>query len=285
MAADGPVKRTVCVSSRIGASQVKQYFSLCPGLERIDVEVHVDWHEKHRMLKLRFPVNLAGGVTAYEIPYGHIIRPANGQEESMQNWIDVTGTLPEAGGLTVAFAGVSILNDGKYSADVSTNEAGFLDIGLTVLRSPVYAHHDPAVLDPAGDYHFIDQGWQQFRYTILPHAGSWQSAGTVRQALEINQPAFGLVGTFHPNGGLPQSDSFITVEPESILVSVIKPAEDGQGFILRAFETSKQPAQAVIELPAWKRTIRASFNPCEIKTFLIPLNLEKPVVETNLIET
>ena len=37
-----------------------------------------------------------------------------------------------------ALYGLSILNDGKYSFDVDVR-----DIGLTVLRSPIYAHHDP----------------------------------------------------------------------------------------------------------------------------------------------
>ena len=50
---------------------------------------------------------------------------------------------------------------------------------VTVLRSPIYAHHDPAAPEPGEPYSFIDQGIQRFRYALLPHADSWAQAGTV----------------------------------------------------------------------------------------------------------
>ncbi|MCJ7701268.1 MAG: hypothetical protein MUO62_06765, partial [Anaerolineales bacterium] len=55
------------------------------------------------------------------------------------------------------------------------------------LRSPAYAHHIPAELKPGAAYAFIDQGIQQFNYTMLPHTGSWETAGTVQRAAELNQ--------------------------------------------------------------------------------------------------
>ena len=62
--------------------------------------------------------------------------------------------------------GLNILNDGKYGLDVRGEE-----VGLTVLRSPIYAHHDPFVPQPDESYSFVDQGIQRFTYACLPHSG------------------------------------------------------------------------------------------------------------------
>ena len=132
----------------------------------------------------------------------------------------VPGSLPRVG----AAYGVSLLNDGKYSYDING-----ADIGLTVLRSPVYANHLPVVPDPQGYYSYIDQGIQHFQYSILPHAGSWQDAGTVRRAAELNQPAWLQAATFHA-GPLPARGSFLSVEPENVVISAFKRADSAPGL-------------------------------------------------------
>ena len=246
-----------------------------PNREQIDVSVMVDWHEKLKMLKLRFPVNVKFMKITHEIPYGHTERFANGEEEPGQSWVDVSGISRDR---EIPY-GFSLLNDGKYSLDVNVR-----DIGLTVLRSPAYAHHIPAVLEPHGNYAFIDQGIQRFRYTLFPHAGSWETASTVRRAAELNQPPVALFATFHPEGTLPLSDSFMTVEPENVMVTVLKSAEDGDAFVLRAFETSGTLTRASIRLPKLERVIETDFGANEIKTFLLPHDPAKAIVETNLIE-
>ena len=244
-------------------------------MEQIDVRLVVDWREQMKMLKLRFPINVSCIKVTHGIPYGCIERPANGEEEPFQSWVDVSGIscdkeLPY---------GFSLLNDAKYSLDVSEG-----DIGLTVLRSPAYANHIPSVLKPGGMYSFIDQGIQRFNYILLPHSGSWETAGTVRCGAELNQPPIALYATFHPDGILPQSDSFIVVNPENVMVSVLKQAEDNGDLVLRAYETSRTATHAAIHLPRWGRDIEASFSPCEIKTFRIPRDSSKPIKETNLLE-
>ena len=246
-----------------------------PDRGQIDVSVVVDWHEKCRMLKLRFPVNVNFMKVTHEVPYGHTQRCANGEEEPTQSWVDVSGISRDNGTLY----GFSLLNDGKYSLDVDVR-----DIGLTVLRSPAYAHHTPAVLGPDGNHTFMDQGIQRFHYTLLPHTGSWETAGTVRRAAELNQAPVALFGTFHPEGNLPQSGSFISTEPENVMVTVLKQSEAGDGLVLRAFETCGAAARASIHLPALGRLIEARFGAAEIKTFHIPSDPTKPVLEMNLLE-
>lgn len=270
----GPVKSVIRVTSTYGSSSLIQDFALYRDLDGIEVNVTLDWRERQKMLKLRFPVNVDAVKATYEIPFGHIERVTNGEEEPGQGWIDLSGVSHTTG----ERVGISILNDGKYSYDVSLN-----DIGLTILRSPIYAHHVPAEPDPDKHYSMIDQGIQHFRYTILPHAGSWDEAGTARRAAELNQRPVSLVTTTHP-GPLPHQASYLSVDCDNLVVSAVKKAEDNDDLIVRCYETAGKIAKGVIKLPGWKRSIEATFNPCEIKTFRVPTNELEPVIETNLLE-
>ena len=271
----GPVKSVIRVLSRYGASKLIQDFAMYPDREQIDVSVIVDWHEQLKMLKLRFPVNVWFMKITHEIAYGHTERFANGEEEPGHSWVDVSGVSDDR----EILYGFSLLNDGKYSLDVNVS-----DIGLTVLRSPAYAHHIPAALEADRNYAFIDQGIQRFHYTLFPHLGSWESAGTVRRAAELNQPPVAMFAAFHPDGTLPQADSFLSVAPENVMVTVLKEAETGDGLVLRAVETAGAAARASIRLPMLGHTIEADFGANEIKTFLIPRDPAQDIIETNLLE-
>ncbi|MEJ5308429.1 MAG: glycoside hydrolase family 38 C-terminal domain-containing protein [Anaerolineae bacterium] len=271
----GPVKSVVRVTGTYGASWLTQDFTLYAALPQIDVQVTVDWHESFKMLRLKFPLNLVSPTATYEIPYGHIVRPPDGKEEPGQAWVDVSGVLR---GTETAY-GLSLLNDGKYSFSVNGTV-----LRMTVLRSPIYAHHVPFTPDPEGLYTFMDQGMQHFRYALLPHTGTWKQAQPIQRAAEFNQPPEVLKETFHPWGRLPQRAAFITVEPDNIVVSALKRAEDGEAWILRCYETHNVATPATIQLPYWDRTIQAVFWPGEIKTFLIPGDRVSLVLETDLLE-
>lgn len=270
----GPVKSVIRVKSEFGKSTLVQDFTMYPDLDQIDVHVTVNWQETFKVLKLKFPVNIIFRKGTYEIPYGHIVRECNGEEEPGQSWIDISGTHPGTGEMY----GLSLLNDGKYSFDMLNKE-----MSITVLRSPIYAHHDPLVPDPGGHYTFIDQGIQRFTYSLLPHKGNWETAQTVRKAAELNQRPETVIETYH-KGSLPQKDSFLSVDAENVIVSVLKKAEDNNDLILRCYETANHATETVIQLPKWGRTIDTAFKPGEIKTFRIPKNQEDPVIETNMLE-
>jgi alpha-mannosidase len=270
----GAVKATLRVIAAYGRSRLVQDFSIYPGQKRVDVSVMVDWREQFKMLKLRFPVNQIFNRITYETAYGNIERPGNGEEEPGQGWIDVSGVSRDSGKLY----GLSILNDGKYSFDVLDRE-----IGLTVLRSPIYAHHIPKEPSPEEEYSFIDQGIQRFKYVLLPHEEGWEQVQAPRRTAELNQPPVSLHCTFH-TGEQSQSQTLVSVDAPNVIVSAIKKAEENDDLILRCYETDKTAVSTVIRLPVMGREIEASFAPCEIKTFRVPRDAKQPVVETNLLE-
>lgn len=270
----GPVKSVVRVVSRYGQSTLVQDVALTPHGRQLYVSAELDWREQHKLLKLRFPVSVHFMRATFEIPYGHLERFANGEEEPAQTWVDVSGSARDTG----ALYGLSVLSDSKGAFDVNVR-----DIGMTVARSPIYAHHDPTVPVPGRRYRYLDQGVQRFRYSLLPHPGGWAEAETVARAAELNRPPVVLATTFH-RGPLPQTGSFLAVEGDAVVVSALKWAEAGDALIVRLFETSKNAATVTVSLPPLGRRFEAHFGPCEIKTFRVPLDASQPVEETDLLE-
>jgi alpha-mannosidase len=247
----GPVRAIVRVDSRYGSSTLREDYVLSADAAHVDVRVALDWHEQRRMLKLRYPTSVAAATATFEIPYGHLERAASGIEEPGQSWVDVSG---EGRGLTV-------INDAKHGYDVRGG-----DIGISAVRSPVWAWHDPRELEEGGDFEYMDQGRQNFLVRLVPHAGDWRAADVVRRAAELNQPPFALIETFHA-GPLPQRISYGADDSGSVVVTVVKRAEDGGGVAVRAYETAGRATRATLQVLG--RTIEAEFGAHELKTFVV----------------
>ena len=269
---NGPVRAALRVTSRYGSSVLRQDFLLYAGGKEVEVCVKLDWREQHKMLKLSFPVAVSSPTAVYEIPFGHIRRPVDGDEEPGGQWLDVSGTLVSDATRTY---GLALLNDGRYSFDVKDD-----DLRLTVVRSPIYADHFGQRDD---DCEFMEQGISEFRYGLVPHDGSWQDAGVVRKAYELNVPPTGISETYH-QGPLPTVFTGISIDAENVVVTAFKPAEDGNGLILRLFETAGRGTTTRILIPYLGRTWTVDLGACAIMTYRIPEDPLEAVSETDLIE-
>jgi alpha-mannosidase len=263
------------VQSAYGTSTLQQDFILYAGAAAVEVRVTVDWHERMKALKLRFPVNVRFHRATYEIPFGRIERPASGEEEPGQGWVDLSGVHRTTGRLY----GLSLLNDCKYSYDVLGRV-----VSLTVLRSPAYAHHDPHQPADWTSMQFIDQGVQRFTYVLLPHAGGWEKAGTVRLAAELNQRAVPIIDTSH-RGTLPLARSFVEIGPDNVALTALKAAEDdSRDVVIRCYETAGIATRALVSMAPWQRSFEFDIGPFEIKTFRVPRDPARSHVETDLLE-
>jgi alpha-mannosidase len=271
---EGPVRAIVRVESRYGRSSLTEDFVVRAGSPGVEVRVILDWREKARMLKLRFPTGLVDTTAAYEIPYGVIERPPNGEEEPGQRWIDVTGTRPGVDGTF----GLAVLNDAKYSFDIHEGE-----LGVTAVRSPIYAHHEPTEPRAGVRYQYQDQGMQRFTLRLLPHRGGWAAAGLTRRAAELDMPVTVLVESAH-DGPLPTTASYTTVEPEHLVLGSLKFAEEGDDLIVRVVETAGRGARARVDLPVWGRAVEFDIGRFEIRTFRLARDPGVEAVEVDLIE-
>lgn len=260
----GEVRECVKVISKYGDSTLSQVYSLYKGEAAVRVDGTVNWQEHRKALKLMFPVNAENASAASEIPFGYIEKNMDGKEETMQQWADISGD----------GVGLSILNDNKYSVDFHDSTMGF-----TVLRSPVYAHHDPYELRDDEEYSYIDQGIQHFTYELVPHLGNRRRAGIMKAAAVLNQPLITAFETFH-SGSLPLKKSFMSVDSENIQMTALKKAYRGEGTVVRLFESFGESTKAHIKL--LDTEFDAVFGPYEIKTF--KLNGDGTVSETDLLE-
>ncbi len=254
---NGPLRATLRVRSRYGASSLETDWVLYAGARTIEARVNLDWHEHLKILKFSFPVDVQNPQPTYEIAYGYKVRKAEGNEDPGQRWIDVSG---ERGGSEY---GLAVINDAKYGYSVKGS-----DLRVSIVRSPVYAQFERE-LKPDGEYLWQDQGRQTFRMLLAPHAGGWREAGIVRLAEEFTAPVPILYQGIHP-GVRPASASFLSVDVPNIVVSAVKKAEDGEDIIVRCYETEGRATTATLDLGLVNRRWTGMFRPLEIKTLRVP---------------
>jgi alpha-mannosidase len=260
----GPLRWTLRVLGEWGQSWIIQEISVSKGQGQVDVRAEIGWHERHRMAKLRMPTRVRSGEATFDIAYGVITRPQTGEEEPGQRWVDVSGDLDGA------TCGVALLNDSKYGFDVLDGE-----VRMSVVRSPIYAFHDPAQVQPGERYEYTDQGRHTFRYAIVPHAGDWRDAGIARAAAEFNRPCLVLHEPGHAVGlgalmggrALPLEYSLAATDSAHVDIETIKPAESGRGMALRLRETHGEPTECRLTL-AGEHCVPLSFRAWEIKTVI-----------------
>ncbi|MEE0692882.1 MAG: glycoside hydrolase family 38 C-terminal domain-containing protein [Lachnospiraceae bacterium] len=270
----GPVKSSLRVISKYASSEMIQDFSLYANSDKVDVKVKVRWNEKHKILKLAFPAGTIFNTNTYESAYGTVKRNSGGGEEPGLSWVDVTGVTGGIGGVY----GFGIANNAKYSYSIEKNT-----LYITVLRSPVYAHHDPYVLDTQEDYPVIDQGISEFNYVICPHSGKWENSRLEEYAREICQPLVIIPETYH-KGSLPMEQSFLKLDAQHVFLGAMKKAEDENGYIVRLYESQNQKETCKLELLFCGREIALDFKANEIKTLYIPCNSEEKIREVNMLE-
>jgi len=213
---NGPLRAILRVRNHFQNSIFVQDITLTAGSPRVDVKTAVDWNEKHILLKVAFPLSAHNEKATFEIPYGSVERPTTRRTPAEQGKFEVPAI--HWADLSDATHGSSLLNDCKYGYDAKGNV-----LRLSLLRSPEWP-------DP-----HADEGHHEFTYSLYPHAGSWREALTVRRGYELNYKLTALQIEKH-QGTLPESHSFVQVQPDNVVVTALKKAEDSDALIVRFYE-------------------------------------------------
>ncbi len=213
---NGQLRAGFIIELKFSNSLIRQEIYLNHNEPVIYFRTWIDWQEHEVLLKSAFPVNITSSEACYEIQYGHIYRPTHTNrlhdiakfEVPVHKWMDIS-----EGGY-----GVSLLNDSKYGADIHDNV-----LRLTLLRAPV--NPDP----------IADRGIQEFTYAIYPHAGDWKESRTVDFARKLNIKPIILQAKADLE---PLEKSFTQIQPENLVIDVIKKCEDEDGIIVRLYESA-----------------------------------------------
>ncbi|KAJ1181489.1 hypothetical protein NDU88_006696 [Pleurodeles waltl] len=264
----GSVKFSVQISNK---SLIRQELILDAECPFVRCQTEVDWNESHKFLKVQFPVKVRSTNATYEIQFGHLQRPTHWNtswdwarfEVWGHRWMD----LSEHG------FGVALLNDCKYGCSVQGNT-----LSLSLLRAPKLPDAT------------ADMGLHQFSYAVMPHVGSFQEAGVIQNAYNMNFPLL----TKASASAEQKTWSAFSVQSPSIVLETIKQAEDRlDALVIRLYESygstvdtwasTSLPVKEFIlcdllecpdphgHLPMEERGVKLSFTPFQIISLLLVL--------------
>jgi alpha-mannosidase len=257
----GPLFVKIHITKKILNSDLNQDIILYKGKRRIDFKTQIDWHEKHKMLKSCFPVNIYSNEAIHEIQFGYLSRPNHKSRQFDADRFEVSNHKWTA--LTEENRGCAILNDCKYGINVSGNS-----MNLTLLKSAIAP-------DPQAD-----QGAHEFTYSFYFWNGPFIQSNVVQEAYRINCPAT-------ITEGICEEKSFFELNKNNIIIETVKYAEDNSGnIILRLYESMRTKTSVTlnINLPVKKlfltdmlennikeivlkeNSVKLDFHPFEIKT-------------------
>jgi len=219
---------------------------LSEGSRRLFVHTEViNDHENHR-LRVLFPTDIEADYASADgqfdvikrriVPWKGWKNPSNCQPQ--QAFVDVSD---EEKGLTIANRGLpeyEILRDGRNT------------IAITLLRA----------INHLGDWGVFPTpnaqclGHHVFEYSIVPHAGTLESSLADLDARSFNTPLT-TIQIKKSNGNLAPKGSFFDLQPQKLVLSSIKKAEDRDSLIIRFYNpydelilgtlTTLIPAEAV----------------------------------------
>ncbi|MBR0538584.1 MAG: alpha-mannosidase [Clostridia bacterium] len=230
---------------------------------RVDFHAAVDWNTPHRLLKVGFDLDIAAKEARSEIQYGSILRPTTENLSTEYSKFEVCNY--KYTDISEPHFGAAVLNDCKYGIAVT---GGNLRLSL---------HRGGTHPDFTGDC-----GVHEMTWALLPHNGAFAAENTVYAAYELNVPVF-------VSAGKASVAPIVKTDKANILVESVKPAEDGDGYVLRMYECEgantkaslsfgKLPASATLTnlledpveaLDLVDGKLPLTFRPFEIKTVKI----------------
>ena len=180
---------------------------------RIDFATKVSWHEKKRLLKAIFPVDVRSTKATYDIQFGYIERPTHYNtswdiakfEVCANQWADISEQN----------YGVSLLNDCKYGYGIHNST-----MTLSLLKSSK---------DPDAE---ADMGEHEFTYSILPHSGTFIEGDTIQSAVALNNPLIAVEGAY----ALSQRQ-IVKVDNPAVQIDAIKQGDAEDCIVVRIHES------------------------------------------------
>jgi len=232
---NGPYRYALELCWRYLDTDIRETLYFYPNTSRVDVRFTTDWKENQLLLKVLFPLALNTTEATFEIQYGNVKRSTTTNtswdqarfEVCHHKWLDVA-----EGGY-----GVSILNDCKYGVGIEENV-----VGLTLLKCGTYPNP------------VADREYHEVSYSILPHKGSWQEAGTVREAYLLNNPMV-CAQPACSGSGLPERYSAVNHDCRNIMVETVKKAEDTEDTVIRLYEFENTRTNVRLTLPEQAKAV------------------------------
>lgn len=225
---NGPERASLWVRLTGGDSWAELTFSLTAGQPTAEVSARVLWNERSARLKLVMPVRASSAT--FDVPGGTVVRNSP------------TGEVP--GGRWVDMGNIGFASDGLYNFDLTADGA----LRATICRASRYAAEQAEAADTAPWNPAVDCGELRFRFLL-----TLDTEQLPRLAHELEMPPLALIVPPTP-GRLPRTGSLAALSPESVRLLALKPAEDGDGWILRVQNVGTEEVSPTL---TWLGEIRA----------------------------
>jgi len=240
---NGPVRAALRGVAEIGErSRMVVTWSCFTGSDVLDVEVDVDWHEDHRLLRFNLPTGYRGRDARFGSPFGSTLRPqVPGTDRDEAMW-EVPGSRWAMVGDDHGDDGVAILTEAKYGFSCRDGE-----LGLSLLRAPT--HPDERA----------DRGRHRIRFAIAVARGTSDRQGLCTAAAADARYAPVVVAA---KGAL-APPPFALEDPGSLVASWAFPAHESEAKVIRLHETMgrRGTARLVLQRPGRVRRVDVLENP------------------------
>lgn len=178
-----------------------------------------------------FPFNVPGGRLRLDIPYG-VFRPEVDQMPSAcKNWLTVgrwADVSNDDFGVTWVPVDAPLLQVGGITATLLNSQTDPNTWRKTI--EPTQRIVSWAMNNHWGtNYRAYQEGPVVFRFVLRPHHGTSDDAEAARFATGFSQPFLAVPG----RGAAPRSTPLVQVESTGVLVTGLKPSDDGKAVILR----------------------------------------------------
>lgn len=206
-----------------------------------------------------FPMNVPGGVVRYDIPYA-VCRVNDDQAPgACKNWISVgrgadvsndeqgvlwatlDAPLMEIGGTTadrIAARPAAAMQEApaEWLAQLATgDELGAQSIYSWVMNNHWYTN-----------YRADQEGVICFRYVLCPHDGGYDAVASQRFWIDQSQPLRYSLSGIDTEESTQSEMSLFRVENPSVVVTAMKPADDGRGVVVRLWNAAAKPVETAI---------------------------------------
>ena len=203
--------------------------------------------EGKESVNFAFPFNVPGGEIRMDVPFG-VFRPELDQMPSAcKNWLTVSSWADVANrdyGVTWVTLDAPLVQVGGVTANLLNSQMN-PDVWRKKIE-PTQRLYSWAMNNHWGtNYRAYQEGPVVFRFVLRPHLGT-AVAETTRFAAACCQPLVAVPG----RGPAPDARPLLSVEPSEVLVSALKPSDDGKALIVRLFNAGTAPAEAKL---VWER--------------------------------
>jgi alpha-mannosidase len=220
-------------------------------LKKVDFDVSLNnWDgTMFREYRVAFPLNMNNGQVSYEVPYGVVevgkdeMKGAAGERymvpcselhpRGIENWISASS---DDFGFTLASSVV-----GMDYIDPAGKQPDQTILQPILLASRRSCHWE------GNDYH--QTGNHSYSFSITSHRSGWQNGARFGRA--SNEKLYAVVDPGkYADANLNESESFLSVREEHIVITAMKKAEDENGVVIRYYNNDDEDTD--VELSLWK---------------------------------